>query len=160
MIGKITIEYLRILDSIPSPSVLKPIRGVFTGAILGALLLALASLGVASDFAKEYQFENAAKREAQLAAAGGRDEGDIRNELLQKAQDLGLSIQDDAITIHVTPPAAEDQDTGNLLSLLGVQKRTTAIGHVDIAVTYGVPYRVSGGVKLLHFHFVVNDRSI
>ncbi|HVB86871.1 MAG TPA: hypothetical protein VNK23_09450 [Candidatus Dormibacteraeota bacterium] len=154
-------EYRRILDSIYNPSVLKPIRGVLTGAILGALVLfVLASLGVASDFAKEYQFESAAKREAQLAAADGRDEGEIRGELLQKAQNLGLSIQDDAITIHVTPPAPQDQETGNLLNLLGIQKRTTAIGHVDIAVTYDVPCRVPGGVKLLHFHFAVNDRGI
>ena len=126
----------------------------------GLLLLALASIGVASDFVKEYRFESAAKHEAQLAAADGREEAEIRGELLAKAQSLGLSIQDDAITIHVRPPSARDQETGNLLSLLGVQNRSTATGHVDISVTYDVPYRVPGGVKFLHFHFAVNDLGI
>jgi hypothetical protein len=154
-------EYRRILDSIQNPSVLKPIRGVLTGALLGALvLLVLASLGIASDYVKEYQFESAARREAQLAAADGRDEDEIRNQLQQKARSLGLSIQDDAIEIHVTPPLVQDQETGNLLSLLGVQKRSTATGHVDIAVSYDVPYRIPGGVKMLHFHFAVNDLTI
>jgi len=154
-------EYRRILDSIHNPSILKPIRGVLTGAILGAVvLLALASVGVASDFAKEYRFESAAKREAQLAAADGRDEGEIRNELLQKAQSLGLPLQDDAIGIRVTPPDSRDQETGNLLGLLGVEKRNTSTGHVYIDVAYNLPYRFPGGVKWLHFHFTVNDRSI
>ena len=153
-------EYQRTLDSIQSPSVLKPVQGVLTGAILGALLLlGFASLGVASDFTKEFQFENAAKREAHLAI-DGREEGEIRDALLQKAQSLGLPIDGDAIKITVIPPDSKDKETGNLLTILGVQKRSTVTGHVEIAVTYEVPCRFPGGPKLLHFHFDVSDRSI
>jgi type II secretory pathway pseudopilin PulG len=149
-----------MLESIHNPSVLKPVQGILAGAILGLLLLVgLASLGIASDFIKEHQFESAAQREAQLAAADGREEGTIRNELLQKAQSLGLPIREDSIKIDVTPPEPNDEQAGNLLSLLGVQKRSTTTGHVYIDVTYDVPYRFPGGIKLLHFHFAVNDRG-
>ena len=154
-------KYWTIFAAIDNPSVRKPVQGILTGAILGALLLlGLASLGIASDYIKEYKFKNSSQREAQLAAADGRAESEIRNELLQKAQSLGLPVQSDAIAIDVMPPADADRQTGNLLSLLGVQKRTTVTGHVDIAVSYDVPFRFPGGVKLLHFHFAVNDRGI
>jgi hypothetical protein len=154
-------EYRAIFDSIRRPSVLKPIQGVLAGALLGAmLLLALASAGVASIYMKEFRFENAAKREAQLAAADGRPEGEIRSELLQKAKSLGLPVDDSSIQIRMFAPSPTDQDTGNLLATLGVAQRSTTAGHVDITVSYGVPFRFPGGAKIIHFHFVVSDHSI
>jgi hypothetical protein len=156
-----TMEYCKILDSIRRPSVLKPLQGVLAGALLGAvLLLALASAGVVSVYMKEFQFESAAKREAQLAAADGRPESEIRSELLQKAQSLGLPVDDSSIQIRITAPSPADQDTGNLLTALGVVQRSSTTGHVDITVSYGAPYRFPGGAKIIHFHFAVSDRGI
>lgn len=154
-------EYRAILDSIRRPSVLKPLQGILAGVLLGApLLLVLAAAGVASIYMKEFRFENAAKREAQLAAADGRPESEIRSELLRKAKTLGLPVENRSIQISMLVASPGDQDTGNLLATLGVTHRSTTTGHVDITVSYGVPFRFPGGAKIIHFHFAVSDRSI
>jgi hypothetical protein len=154
-------EYGQILESLRRPSTLAALRGALAGGLLGAvLLLALASVGVVSVYMKEFQFESSAKREAQLAAADGRPESEIRSELLEKAKNLGLPVDDSSIQIRITVPSPTDQDTGNLLATLGVAQRSTTTGHVDITVSYAVPCRFPGGAKMLHFHFGVNDRGI
>lgn len=154
-------EYRKILDSIRQPGVARPLQGIVAGALLGAILLAvLGSADLISIYMKEFQFENAAKREAQLAAADGRPETEIRDELLHKAQSLGLPIDGYSIQIRLTGPSQQDKDTGSLLTALGVANRTTNTGHVDISVSYDVPYRLFGSSRSLHFRFAVNDRSI
>jgi hypothetical protein len=79
---------------------------------------------------------------------------------LQKAQSLGLPIDDSSIHVRITAPSPADQDTGNLLTTLGIQERSINTGHVYITVSYGVPHRFPSGVKIIHFHFAVSDRGI
>ncbi|MGH9737724.1 MAG: hypothetical protein ACRD4X_03955 [Candidatus Acidiferrales bacterium] len=154
-------KYHDILDTVRRPSVAKPLQGVLAGALTGILALAaLVSVRAGFDFVKEFQFESAAKREAQLAAATGRTESDIRGSLCQKAQTLGLPVDPDSIEVHVTPAPADDQDTGNLFTMLGVQRRIVRTGHVKIAVSYDLPYRYPGGTAMIHFHFAVSDQDI
>lgn len=155
-------EYWDIIKSLSRPSVNRAVRGVFTGAALGVLALAgLISIRVGLDFVREFQLETAAKHEAQLAAADGRPESAVRDELLQKASSLGVSLTPEAIRIHATPPPPpESQADSNILSALGVSTHTTATGHVDISIAYDVPYRYPEGATLLHFHFTVSDQDI
>jgi hypothetical protein len=155
-------KYWTALESLSRPSVTRAVRGVLTGAVLGGLALtALVSIRVAVDFVREFQLETAAKHEARLAAADGRPESVIRNELLRKASSLGVPLTPEAIHVHaIPPPPPEDQANGNVLFALGVSTRTTAIGHVDISVAYDVPYRYPGGATSLHFHFAVSNQDI
>jgi hypothetical protein len=155
-------KYWAALESLSRPSVTRAVRGVLTGAVLGGLALtALVSIRVAADFVKEFQLETAAKHEAELAAADGRPESTIRNELLRKASSLGVALTPEAIHVHaIPPPPPEDQANGNVLLALGVSTRTTAIGHVDISIAYDVPYRYPGGTTSLHFHFAVSNQDI
>jgi hypothetical protein len=154
-------KYRLAIEVLQRPAVTKPLRGVLVGALLGTVaLVALCSARVALDYVKEFQFENAAKREAQLAAAHGRNEAEIRDALLDKAHSLDRSIEQNAIVVHVTPPATVDRETGNMLNVLGIQTRTTVMGRVDIAVSYSVPFRYPGGCATLQFHFGVSDRDI
>ncbi|GEM_PF-3695337 len=150
-----------ILERIRQPSIAKPLQGMVGGGLLGVLgLLILGCVPVASNFAKEFELENAAKKEAHLAAVDGRDPSEIRDDLLRKARSLGLNLDENAIKIHADPPAEPDQETGHLLSTLGLQAQSVALGHVDISVAYEVPYRYPGGVAIMHFHFEVNEHSL
>lgn len=157
----ITIKYYKVGNALRRPSVAKPLKGVLAGAALGIGVLAVfASIRIAADYSREFQLETAAKTEARLAAADGRSERDIRNAILQKAQALGLPVDDNAIVVHVAAPAEQDENMGHFLVELGVQKSARATGHVDIAVSYDVPHPYPGGVATIHFHFAVSDRSI
>ncbi|MGA9884795.1 MAG: hypothetical protein WBQ34_13840 [Candidatus Acidiferrales bacterium] len=154
-------KYRNILETMRGTSAAKPFQSVLAGAFTGFLALAmLVSVRVGFDFVKEFQFESAAKREAQLAAATGRTESDIRGSLCQKAQILGLPVDPNSIEVHVTPAPADDQDTGSLLTMLGMQRRIARTGHVEIAVSYDLPYRYPGGTAMIHFHFAVSDQDI
>lgn len=160
-IRQLPVKYQKLMAALRRPSVSKPLRGVLLGVALGvAALVVLISVRIAIDYAKEFQFESAAKREAQLAAADGRTEREIHEALAQKAQALGLPVNDQSIEVHVIPPSDGDIQTGHLLSVLGVQSRTTTKGHVDIAIRYDIPYRFPGIAAAVHFHFAVNDGSI
>lgn len=154
-------QYQKLVAALRRPSIRKPLQSVLLGALVGAVaLVVLISVRIAIDYAKEFQFESAAKREAQLAAADGRTEREIHEALAEKAQALGLPVNDQSIEVHVIPPSDGNIQTGHLLSALGVQSRTTTKGHVDIAITYDIPYRFPGIATAVHFHFAVNDGSI
>ncbi len=154
-------KYRNIFETVRGTSAAKPFQSVLAGAFTGFLALAmLVSVRVGFDFVKEFQFESAAKREAQLAAATGRTESDIRGSLCQKAQILGLPVDPNSIEVRVTPAPADDQDTGSLLTMLGVQRRIVRTGHVEIAISYDLPYRYPGGTAMIHFHFAVSDQDI
>jgi hypothetical protein len=154
-------EYWDAFTVLARPSVTKPLRGIVTGAVLGVLALtALASIRVAFDLIKESQLKTAARHEAQLAAADGRTESAIRTEVLQRAQSLGIPLRPESIHIHATPPPPEDQTTGNFLTDLGVSTHTPITGHVEISISYDVPYRYPGGATASHLQFVVSDQDI
>jgi hypothetical protein len=160
-IRQLSLKYQKIVSTLRRPSIRKPLKGVMAGALIGvAALFLLVSVRIAFDYVKEFRFEGAAKKEAQLAAADGRDEKEIRDALRQKAQDLGVPVDDNSIKVDVIPPSESDRETGHLLSVLGVQSRTTTVGHVSIDVSYDVPYRLPGVATNVHFHFAVNDGSI
>jgi hypothetical protein len=81
--------------------------------------------------------------------------------LLRKAISLGVPLALEAIHIHaIPPPPPEDQADGNVLSALGISTHTTVTGHVEISISYDVPYRYPGGATSLHFHFAVSDQDI
>lgn len=157
-----TLKYWNAIKALAEPSIVKPARSVLMGAALGFLILAaLICIRVGYDFVKEFQLQTAAKHEAQLAAADGRTESAIRSELLQKANSLGVPLTPEAIYIHATPPPPpEKQDDDNFLSALGIPTHKVATGHVEISISYDVPYRYPGGATALHFHFAVSDHDI
>ncbi|MDE3168628.1 MAG: hypothetical protein KGL75_00685 [Acidobacteriota bacterium] len=135
-------------------------RGILTGAALGiAVLLVFAFIRIAADYSGEFQLESAATAEARLAAADGRSDGGIRDAILQKAQALGLPVDEHAINVQITPPAEQDQNMGHFLVELGVQKSARSTGHVEMAVSYDVPHRNSGGIATVHFRFAVTARK-
>jgi hypothetical protein len=154
-------ELLRSFERLRQPSVAKPLQGILGGGALGVLvLLVLAFVSIASNFAKEFELESAAKKEAHFAAVDGREPSEIRDDLIRKAQSLGLNLDENAIKIHADPPINPDQESEHLMSMLGLQSRSVALGHVDISVAYEVPCRYPGGVAMMHFHFEVNDHSL
>lgn len=160
-IGQLPLKYQKIVVTLRRPSVRKPLQGIVVGAVIGAAALALLiSARIAFDYMNEFQFEGAAKKEAQLAAADGRTEKEIREALTQKGQALGLPLDDKSIQVQVIPPSQSDIEAGHLLSVLGVQSRTTTKGHVNIAISYDIPYRFPCFATAVHFHFAVNDGNI
>jgi hypothetical protein len=153
--------YKHAIERTRRATVAEPLQGILAGALLGIMvLLAFAAIGIGVDYSKEFQLESAAKAEAQLAAADGRQDTQIRDAILQKAQALGLPVDPSSIVIHATPPPESDQETGQLMTAIGIKKRTTSTGRVDITVSFDLPYRYPGGVTSIHFRFVVSDRNI
>ncbi len=66
-------------------------QALLAGILAGVLIYA--GVQMSSAYMKGYEFEKATRKEAQLAAANFSTTDTVRDEILQKAQDLGLAVE-------------------------------------------------------------------
>jgi hypothetical protein len=118
-------------------------RGRLIAGALGALSagLVIGSLGFAAlqivpIYFKSYEFENAARREARLAAASLRSDDAIRDDVYQKAQNLGLPVDRGNIKVRAV---ARDSGASTLDSFLDPSATPNMVENVDMNVSYAVP---------------------
>lgn len=139
-------------------------HGRLIGAALGALAaglllgaLAFAAFQIVPVYFKNYAFENAARKETQLAAANLRSDNAIRDDIYQKAQALGLPVE--IGNIKVQSRVREDGPT-SIESVLFPSDKPNLVGNVDIDVSYTFPVEFPGWTFRLNFRFHVDDRHI
>jgi hypothetical protein len=109
---------------------------LFTLAVMGAMVF-VASKIVPVYFAN-YQMQDSIESESRFALTGypKKNADDIRNDILQKAQELGIPAQKDAIQV----------DLEN--------------GSVDISLNYSVPIDLAVYQFTLQFHPHADNHSI
>jgi hypothetical protein len=109
---------------------------LFTLAVMGAMVF-VASKIVPVYFAN-YQMQDSIETESRFALTGypKKNADDIRNDILQKAQELGIPAQKDAIQV----------DLEN--------------GSVDISLNYSVPIDLAVYQFTLQFHPHADNHSI
>jgi hypothetical protein len=115
-------------------------------ALRAGITLKLADLngsGSRASYMKQYEFEQAARQKAQLAAADSQTIETIRDEILAKSHDLGLWVAREGIAI-----ASSRKDA--LIPIAGVaaivtndnQSDLPRVGSVNIDLSYDSSHRV------------------
>lgn len=109
---------------------------IFTLAILGAMIFA--GIKIVPVYLANYQFQDAIESESRFALTGypKKTQDDIRDDVFQKAQQLGIPAQKDAIQVAL----------GN--------------GTVDIGLDYSVPIDLTVYQFSLQFHPHADNHSI
>lgn len=125
------------------------------GLLLGAL--GFAAFQIVPVYFKNYEFENAAQKEAQFAAVNLRSDDAIRGDLYQKSQDLGLPVE--IGNIKVKSATRADGPT-SVETILDPSAKANMVGIVDIDVSYAVPVEFPGWTFRLNFQFHADDRHM
>ena len=73
------------------------VQALAAGIAIGIVIYAGVEIG--SCYLKTHDFEEAVKKEARLAASDSRPAENIREELLEKSQELGLPVSRENITV-------------------------------------------------------------
>ncbi len=113
-------------------------QALLAGMCIGVVIYSGAEVG--SAYLKGYEFEKATRKEAALAAANSRAPETVREEILAKAQDLGLGIDRDEIKVTSSQKQAEIP-LGAVAAIVanGSQNELPAVGAVNIEVSYEIP---------------------
>jgi hypothetical protein len=134
----------------------KALQALGTGAALGVIAFIL--LEALPVYLKNYEFEQAMRKEVRLVVANPKPAPTIQGELYQKAQDIGVPVDIDQIRVDsgVVIPS-----TGILDTVMAPQSQnpTLPLGSVEIEVSYAVPIRFPGYTLELRFHLHADDQS-
>jgi hypothetical protein len=124
------------------------------GMVLGAP--AFICMEIAPIYVKSYEFREATRREARLAASNQESEQAIRGDLYQKAQDLGLPVEMQGIKVR----AAATEAPATMTQLMDPESHEASTGLVEIEVSYAVPIQFPGYTLRLNFHLHADERSV
>jgi hypothetical protein len=131
------------------------LKALSAGLLMGAL--GFSALQIVPIYFKSYEFEDAARKEAHLAAANLRTGDAIRDDVYQKAQDLGLPVEIGDIKVQAE---AHDSGVNSLDTLMDPSATPNKVGSVDIDVAYAVPIEFPGWTFHLNFQFHADDRHM
>jgi hypothetical protein len=134
-------------------------EALLAGVGLGLVLYT--GIQIAGSYMKNHDFQEAVKHEAQLAASDSRPAANIRQELLEKSQEMGLRVNPDDINVVSARKEAQIPVAG--LSALvenGNQNDLPTVGSVNIDVNYAVPVEFPLYTLRLNFHLHADDHTI
>jgi hypothetical protein len=113
---------------------------------------------------KGYEFEKATRKEAQLAAANFTTTDTVRDEILQKAQDLGLAVEPDEINVTAAKKEAQIPVAGvaGVAAIVenGSQNDLPTVAAVNIDVSYKVPIAFPLYTFEMQFRVHADDHTI
>ena len=134
-------------------------QALLAGISIGVLVYA--GVQLSSAYLKGYEFEKAARKEAALAAANFRPEDAVREDLMEKAQDLGLPVERENITVTSAQKQAE-VPIGAVAAIVanGNQNELPTVGAVNIDVAYQVPIAFPLHTFEMKFHFHADEHTI
>jgi hypothetical protein len=131
------------------------LKALSAGLLMG--VLGFAALQIVPIYFKSYKFENAARRDAHLAAADLRTGEAIRDDVYQKAQNLGIPVEIGNIKVH---SETHESSASSLGTLVDPSAKPNMVGSVDIDVSYAVPVEFPGWTFHLNFQFHADDRHM
>jgi hypothetical protein len=134
-------------------------QALLTGVAIGLLLYTGVEIGLS--YLRNYEFEQAVRKEAQLAAGDSRPADRIQDDLLEKSQDLGLAIRRESITIV----AGQQQAQIPIAAIPAIvanqnQNEFPTVGSVNIDVSYAVPIALPLYTLQLKFHCHGDEHTI
>ncbi|HKV05479.1 MAG TPA: hypothetical protein VJO53_10280 [Candidatus Acidoferrales bacterium] len=131
-----------------------PLQSLLVGVAVGAVMYT--AIVIVPIYLKAYEFEEATHKETQLAATNLDSNNKIRNDLYQKAADLGLPVDMNRIKVNSLVTHAP---IGTVNSLMNESAPTHETADVDIDVAYAVPLKFPGHIFHLNFHVHDGDYS-
>ena len=134
----------------------KALQALGTGAALGAIAFTL--MEAVPIYLKNYEFEQAVRKEAKFVVANPKPAPAIQSDLYRKAQEIGVPVEIDQIRVDSGEAVPS---TGILDTVMAPQSQnpTVPLGVVEIEVSYTVPVRFPGYTLELRFHVHADDRS-
>jgi hypothetical protein len=134
-------------------------EALLAGVGLGLVLYT--SIQIASSYMKNHDFQEAVKREARLAASDSRPAENIREELLEKSQEMGLRVSPDDIDVVSARKEAQISVAGlGALVANSNQNDLPTVGSVNIDVIYTIPVEFPLYTLRLNFHLHADDHTI
>jgi hypothetical protein len=130
------------------------LKALIVGMVLGAIVFAF--IQIVPVYVKSYEFRQAARKEARLAAFNAMTEDSIRGDLYEKAQELGLPVERAGIKVGST----EIDGNASLTDLMDPVAHKITTGLVDIDVSYDVPVEFPGYTLRLKFRVHADERSV
>ena len=131
------------------------------GQALLAGVLIYAGVQMSSAYMRGYEFEKATRKEAELAAANFTTTDTVRDEILQKAQDLGLTVE--PYEINVTAAKKEAQiPVAGVAAIVenGSQNDLPTVAAVNIDISYEVPIAFPLYTFEMKFRVHADDHTI
>ena len=124
-------------------------------------MLVYTGVQLSSAYMKEYEFEKATRTEARLAAANFRPPDTVREEIMEKAQDLGLPVKPEAIKVTSTQKEAQIPIAGMAAMVENAnQNDLPTVGAVTIDVSYEVPIPFPLHTFQMKFKIHADDHTI
>lgn len=134
-------------------------QALLAGILAGVLIYA--GVQMSSAYMKGYEFEKATRKEAQLAAANFTATDTVRDEILQKAQDLGLAVEPDEIKVTAAKKEAQIPIAGVAAIVEnGSQNDLPTVAAVNIDVSYEVPIAFPLYTFEMQFRVHADDHTI
>ncbi|HXJ17308.1 MAG TPA: hypothetical protein VNM68_08950 [Candidatus Polarisedimenticolia bacterium] len=131
------------------------LKALSVGLLIG--LVGFAVLQIVPTYFKSYEFENAARNEAHLATVDLRSSDAIRNDIYQKARDLGLPVELGNIKVQ---SEAHEFSPNSLDTVMDPSATPRTVGRVEIDVSYAVPVEFPGWTFHLNFQFHADDHHM
>jgi hypothetical protein len=136
----------------------KTAEALLTGIAVGVLVYA--TIQIAPAYLKNYEFEQAMRKEVQLAAINWRSATAISDEVWEKGHDLGLPVYREGITVTSSKkPVAIPIAGMEAIVASGDRNDLPSVGDVSIDVSYAVPIQFPGHTFRWKFHFRADNHS-
>jgi hypothetical protein len=134
-------------------------QALLGGIAVGVLVYSAVQIG--SAYMRGYEFEKSARKEAALAAASSKTPDTIRQDILDKAQDLGLAVSGDDIRVTSSQKQAEIP-IGAVAAIVanGNQNELPTVGAVNIDISYQVPIVFPLHTFRMRFNVHADEHSI
>jgi hypothetical protein len=139
-------------------SIGKALEALLTGVAVGVLVYA--TVQIAPACLKNYEFEQAMRKEVQLAAINSRPANAISDDVWEKGRDLGIPVDREGITVTSSKePVAIPIAGVEAIVASGDQNDLPSAGDVSIDVSYSVPIPFPGHTFRWKFHFRADNHS-
>lgn len=125
-----------------------------------AVILAIIGYGsgqIIPIYMKNYELEQATRKAVQIAVLNWRSEEDVQEAVYEKAQELGVPVERDAINIQATVRQA---GPASVSEMADPSAQPTARASVNVDVAYAVPVDFPGCTFRLKMHFHIDDDMI
>ena len=136
--------------------VLKGLKFWLIGMAIG--IIGFLSIEIVPVYMKNFELDQAIRTEARFSVTNVRTATVIHDEIYNKAQKLGLSVQPDDIEVHTEAKAGGVASLGAIMDS-DAAAGITSLGIVDIDISYAVPVPMPGFTWNLHFHIHADDKT-
>ena len=130
------------------------------GAGIAIGLVIYSGVEIGSSYLKSHDFEESVRKEARLAATDSRPAENIREELMEKSQELGLPVRREDINVASGSQPAQLPLGGITALAANPNQNDMPVGTVNIEVSYAVPISFPLYTLQLKFHVQANEHSI